>query len=63
MITMQDIREMDEEDIGLFVREECETIGDVTEVVDFAQELREYALDELDHREDGNVTRGDGQLD
>lgn len=59
MLDMQDIREMDEDDIGIFVREEPETINDLTEVVEFAQDLREYALDELDHRESGNVTRDD----
>lgn len=58
MLDIETIREMDEDDIGVFVREQ-ERISDLTEVVEFAQDLREYALDELDHRESGNVTRDD----
>lgn len=58
MLTLDDINEMDEDDIATFVREQ-ERISDLTGVVEFAQDLREYALDEIDHRESGNVTRDD----
>lgn len=51
MLSMEDVEEMDELDIENFVMEDPETIAEVTEVIDFARELEEAALDELEFRE------------
>lgn len=49
MISPEEIREIDTDEIGLLVRE-AESTDDLETFVWFAQELRGHAIDELQHR-------------